>query len=869
VIDTANWSPSVWQWERFKATNNIGPGDAERIPESFLRDTLATRHCVSPADVTSEQIDALATDLCAYYGRFLMTLHAPQLSAEAPNQWAEPHVEAGPAFWKARENEFREHDTEENRSLLAVWFSVGNEWKVRGGGGRKSPPGSRQVFKSLAREAAKGLVGPVTDDSWRDWLDALLLARDTHTNERIYSRIKAVSSMTLSETEFAQKRDAGEYLPPESMVEFQLIEKPAGDAERTARIRRRWFWDTYVAEVAGLFKASADHCLYLRSRFERLRRQRQTATDLNEEYARRRSGLSDAIQKRQRDFLRDARQYTAKLLKQAVNETQMSSHPSDTDIISACDEIRDRLVVQVWNELVRVTKDFTEIKMGFAEFEVALWNHGFPTSGSLSLRDRLEEAFRERVAKEDDASPGSAVTEARGPASKGTPAQAMPRTLSELVELPSRLQDQFEAAKATAELAHARLFESFPQNPDLVGHTLNHIVLTQSVFFAYCKGARSACRKHFWSLVKTREASEAALAIICDYYFVRKNPDSSEAQRSAFRNAFAEGVRLDARWTEHLTDLAGLPGTAPETVTEDRVESRHPGALPTKTRARVQAINAKCLATLRSGTLRHQAICTVLQECYDVLIDGYREHHDNLPEVVLTTDIPATLLKLAVDVGWLEPSILDESESDQHNPRRNYLVEPVYRNWLSELLESRMEYWRARTNAEPFGIELPKPDFVIMKLPAATAEGLLLQAHEELKARNAPRKFLEPALRNILMAAGVAPSEITTERMIRLMEEHVGDPTIPLELVPQSVPPGDSAAPAPTRADWLSDRLRERKWNKHDVRRHNGPDHKTVQKILDGFPVREEILGKLAQALSMVSAANKLPPVKPLDIPRN
>lgn len=54
----------------------------------------------------------------------------------------------------------------------------------------------------------------------------------------------------------------------------------------------------------------------------------------------------------------------------------------------------------------------------------------------------------------------------------------------------------------------------------------------------------------------------------------------------------------------------------------------------------------------------------------------------------------------------------------------------------------------------------------------------------------------------------------------------------------------------PKRASWLKNRLRERSWNKHDLSRHGGPTHKTVQKVLDGFPVREDVLQKVADALS-------------------
>jgi hypothetical protein len=54
----------------------------------------------------------------------------------------------------------------------------------------------------------------------------------------------------------------------------------------------------------------------------------------------------------------------------------------------------------------------------------------------------------------------------------------------------------------------------------------------------------------------------------------------------------------------------------------------------------------------------------------------------------------------------------------------------------------------------------------------------------------------------------------------------------------------------PARAAWLRARLAERKWNKHDLARHGGPDHKTTQKVLDGFAVQDGVLEKIAQGLS-------------------
>lgn len=73
----------------------------------------------------------------------------------------------------------------------------------------------------------------------------------------------------------------------------------------------------------------------------------------------------------------------------------------------------------------------------------------------------------------------------------------------------------------------------------------------------------------------------------------------------------------------------------------------------------------------------------------------------------------------------------------------------------------------------------------------------------------------------------------------------------------------------PNRASWLRERLRERSWNKHDLSRQRGPDCKTVQKILDGQRVREDVLEKLATALSKAPDSKRLPKVTLLDIPEN
>ena len=68
----------------------------------------------------------------------------------------------------------------------------------------------------------------------------------------------------------------------------------------------------------------------------------------------------------------------------------------------------------------------------------------------------------------------------------------------------------------------------------------------------------------------------------------------------------------------------------------------------------------------------------------------------------------------------------------------------------------------------------------------------------------------------------------------------------------------------PARASWLKDRLLERGWGNSDPAAYDGPDRKTVQKILRGEAVRNDVLQKLADALSQ-----KHGKVDVLDIPQD
>jgi hypothetical protein len=119
---------------------------------------------------------------------------------------------------------------------------------------------------------------------------------------------------------------------------------------------------------------------------------------------------------------------------------------------------------------------------------------------------------------------------------------------------------------------------------------------------------------------------------------------------------------------------------------------------------------------------------------------------------------------------------------------------------------------------------------------------------EELKGLAQPFHRVRDDLRRVL-AELPAPSGHSTQEAASAERSPVSGPRFP------------------KRASWLATRLHERSWNKHDVERNDGPNHKTVQKILNGEHVREDMLNKLAEALSAAPSSLKLPRVTLHDIP--
>jgi hypothetical protein len=94
----------------------------------------------------------------------------------------------------------------------------------------------------------------------------------------------------------------------------------------------------------------------------------------------------------------------------------------------------------------------------------------------------------------------------------------------------------------------------------------------------------------------------------------------------------------------------------------------------------------------------------------------------------------------------------------------------------------------------------------------------------------------------------LASEEFFTELETRALEKSEKAPVAPRPTTPKGRP--SQGEEFLNRAKWLADRLRERGWDKNDLSRQRGPDRKTVQKILDGLPVREDVLEKVAVALA-------------------
>lgn len=252
------WSRLVQEWEAMKATRNlkITWGDDERVPESDLRVMIAQQHGTGPASVTDDDIELAALQLCQHYERFkVIPSSTPAGPSTSGDQKVTPLADA--AFWQLREDEFRAHDSEDERCLGVTHFFPSDEWSFHDGRVRPLSPRLIEIFKSLARDAARGIGSRRGSESWIDWLDLLRSAKDSETGKLLLAKNSAGSSMMSERERDRLIAEGGEPIADGALIEYLRTE--GGGLER------RLYWDTHTAVIENVFENSAVMCRILRS----------------------------------------------------------------------------------------------------------------------------------------------------------------------------------------------------------------------------------------------------------------------------------------------------------------------------------------------------------------------------------------------------------------------------------------------------------------------------------------------------------------------------------------------------------------------------------------------------------------------------
>lgn len=168
-------------------------------------------------------------------------------------------------FWKRRKKEFREHCSPENDSLCVFWYSHTNQYEFRGGTGSES----EDLFKSLARAAAKGLSHSSEIEPWIAWLNIL-------RRENRNFKIEMVLAESYSEIAWDRAGQNGDPTPViDGVMELGSIDDADGLSESRREfgpslahgapvITRRF--EGVIGSIRCLFTTSANFCLELSGR---------------------------------------------------------------------------------------------------------------------------------------------------------------------------------------------------------------------------------------------------------------------------------------------------------------------------------------------------------------------------------------------------------------------------------------------------------------------------------------------------------------------------------------------------------------------------------------------------------------------------
>jgi len=118
------------------------------------------------------------------------------------------------------------------KGRLSAWLIADNRWRLYLPSGSPSPSADTlRVFKSLAREAAKGLGVETGSGSWTKWLELLSCAEDEDTGKRHYNMMEGSS---YSSQTGRQSPTTEEQSPRGSLTEFRLT------ANSVIEKGRRW-----------------------------------------------------------------------------------------------------------------------------------------------------------------------------------------------------------------------------------------------------------------------------------------------------------------------------------------------------------------------------------------------------------------------------------------------------------------------------------------------------------------------------------------------------------------------------------------------------------------------------------------------------
>jgi hypothetical protein len=168
-----------------------------------------------------------------------------------------------------------------------------------------------------------------------------------------------------------------------------------------------------------------------------------------------------------------------------------------------------------------------------------------------------------------------------------------------------------------------------------------------------------------------------------------------------------------------------------------------------------------------------------------------------------------------------------------------------------EVVCSEFEIWAAR------GAQMMFSDADVRAMDkwlVAFAEGLLDLNAQHMEKYDLPRRLIEPRLRELRqdLAAVVLHWKAETRRVcdIRQAEQEARE-TDNTSTAPATPHRAAAANQFPKRAQWLRQALEARKWTVQDFERFGGPNAKTSRKVLAGADVRETVLEKIAQGLSV------------------